>query len=295
LDGTWDQVLAALLTRADAAGLVNWEVSVDSTVNRAHQHGTNMPPTRGDLSNYKNRLEEPGDHAIGRSRRGLTTKIHALVDGNKRPLVLLLGPGQGGDAPMFENLLEALKVERDGPGRARTRPGRAMADKAYSSKGIRSCLRVHGIQCVIPEKEDQKASRKRKGSAGGRPVTCDKEAYKRRNESRAQLQHHEAMARTGNQVRQTCPNLPISRRPTSRPHLGHRIERHALAQSQLGMTVGARPEMDRRCLYPTSEQFEGRASVGQPSFPGHEYGEDICCNSTSTGLPRAWPFSRKKT
>ena len=34
---------------------------------------------------------------------------------------------------------------------------------------------------MIPEKDDQKANRKRKGSAGGRPVTYDKEAYKRRN------------------------------------------------------------------------------------------------------------------
>ena len=139
------------------------------------------PVTQGDLSNYKNLLDEPVDHAVGKSRGGLTTKIHALVDGNKRPLVLLLGPGQGGDAPMFENLMEALRVERNGRGRARIRPDRAMADKAYSSKGIRSYLRTHGIQCVIPEKEDQKANRQRKGSAGGRPVTYDKEAYKRRN------------------------------------------------------------------------------------------------------------------
>jgi transposase len=41
-DGTWDQVLAALLADADACGLVNWDVSVDSTINRAHQHGTNL-------------------------------------------------------------------------------------------------------------------------------------------------------------------------------------------------------------------------------------------------------------
>lgn len=42
-DGTWDKVLAALLTRADAAGEIDWSVSVDSTINRAHQHGTNLP------------------------------------------------------------------------------------------------------------------------------------------------------------------------------------------------------------------------------------------------------------
>ncbi|AIY02014.1 hypothetical protein ART_2415 [Arthrobacter sp. PAMC 25486] len=42
LDGTWGQVLAVLLTQADTAELINWEVSVDSTVNRVHQHGSNM-------------------------------------------------------------------------------------------------------------------------------------------------------------------------------------------------------------------------------------------------------------
>jgi transposase len=41
-DGTWDKVLAVLLTEADASGELGWQVSVDSTVNRAHQHGTNL-------------------------------------------------------------------------------------------------------------------------------------------------------------------------------------------------------------------------------------------------------------
>jgi transposase len=37
-DGTWARVLTALQARADAAGLITWDVSVDSTVARAHQH-----------------------------------------------------------------------------------------------------------------------------------------------------------------------------------------------------------------------------------------------------------------
>jgi transposase len=37
-DGTWAQILACLQGRADAAGLITWDVSVDSTVARAHQH-----------------------------------------------------------------------------------------------------------------------------------------------------------------------------------------------------------------------------------------------------------------
>ena len=38
-DGTWDRVLTRLLAEADAAGELDWAVSVDSTVVRAHQHG----------------------------------------------------------------------------------------------------------------------------------------------------------------------------------------------------------------------------------------------------------------
>jgi transposase len=41
-DGTWDMIHARLVAEADAAGDVDWSVSVDSTVNRAHQHATNM-------------------------------------------------------------------------------------------------------------------------------------------------------------------------------------------------------------------------------------------------------------
>ena len=42
-DGTWDKILAALLAEADAVREVDWTVSVDSTINRAHQHATNLP------------------------------------------------------------------------------------------------------------------------------------------------------------------------------------------------------------------------------------------------------------
>ena len=41
VDGTRDRIHARLVAEADAAGEVDWTVSVDSTVNRAHQHATN--------------------------------------------------------------------------------------------------------------------------------------------------------------------------------------------------------------------------------------------------------------
>lgn len=56
-----------------------------------------------------------------------------------------------------------------------------MADKAYSSRSNRAYLRGRGIKAVIPVKEDQKANRRRRGSAGGRPPAFDAECYKDRN------------------------------------------------------------------------------------------------------------------
>ncbi|ODA69145.1 Transposase DDE domain protein [Streptomyces sp. AVP053U2] len=66
-------------------------------------------------------------------------------------------------------------------GRPRTRPGAVAGDKAYSSRGNRSHLRKRRIKAVIPEKKDQAANRKKKGSAGGRPVSHDADLYKDRN------------------------------------------------------------------------------------------------------------------
>ena len=47
MDGTWDRIHAALLAQADADGVLDWTVSVDSTINRAHQHATSFPRVEG--------------------------------------------------------------------------------------------------------------------------------------------------------------------------------------------------------------------------------------------------------
>jgi transposase len=126
-------------------------------------------------------IAEPGDHAIGRSRGGLTTKVHALSDGARRLLVVLLTAGNVHDSPVFGQLLAGLRVARPGAGRARTRPDYLVADKGYSSKGNRGLLRARGIGHTIPEKADQAAYRRRKGSAGGRPPAFDRDRYARRS------------------------------------------------------------------------------------------------------------------
>jgi transposase len=111
----------------------------------------------------------------------LTTKIHHLVDGAGRPLVVLVSAGQANDAPVFEHLMAHLRIDAAVGGAARTRPERVRADKAYSSRAIRAELRRRRITAVIPEPSDQIAHRKRRGSRGGRPPAFDAADYKARD------------------------------------------------------------------------------------------------------------------
>ena len=93
--------------------------------------------------------------------------------------------------------MDGLAIARRGRGRPRTRPGRVLADKAYSSTAIRAHLRRRHIKTVIPEPADQGAGRLRRGSKGGRPPAFDPDAYKQRNTvERAinKLRQHRAVA-----------------------------------------------------------------------------------------------------
>jgi putative transposase len=130
--------------------------------------------TQGADPSYTFSPDEPADHAIGRSRGGLTTKIHALTDQHCSPLTMQLTAGQAGDNPMLWPLLEERRTAT--PDRFRL-----LADKAYSHNSTRARLRKMKITHTIPEKSDQIAWRKAKGSAGGRPPAFDPKLYSNRN------------------------------------------------------------------------------------------------------------------
>lgn len=138
------------------------------------------PPHREALSNYNNRLAERPDHGFGCSRDGLSTKTHALVDGQGLPLVILIGPGHAGDNRQAVPLLEGLRVPRP-IGRPRTRPDELRGNKAYSSREVRSWCRKHRVKVTIPEPDDRIRNRQRKGSKGGRPPKFDATSYRGRN------------------------------------------------------------------------------------------------------------------
>ena len=82
---------------------------------------------------------------MGRSRGGLTTKIHALVDAEGRPVRIALTPGQAHDGTAAGGLLTDLE------------PGTTLlADRAYDSDAIRQQAKEQGVWANIPPKRNRK-------------------------------------------------------------------------------------------------------------------------------------------
>ncbi len=112
---------------------------------------------------------------MGRSRGGLTTKIHAVVDALGRPIRLRLSAGQAYDGHTAEHMLTALPEGC-----------RVLADRAYDSNAIRSLLEKQGAQAVIP-------SIPRRNPV----IPHDRECYKARNRIERffnKLKHFRAVA-----------------------------------------------------------------------------------------------------
>ena len=118
--------------------------------------------------------EEPADHGLGRSRGGLTTKIHLACEQRQKPLSVVITAGQRGDSPQFQAVLGRIAVPRPGPGRPRTRPDRVLADKAYGSRANRAYLRravdrVHHPGQGRPGPQPQEQGPRRRTAARLRP------------------------------------------------------------------------------------------------------------------------------
>jgi transposase len=112
-----------------------------------------------------------------------------------------------------------IRVPRPGPGRPRTRPLTGLADRAYSSRAIRSHLRRRSIRAVIPQPSDQVGHRLRRGRLGGRPPGFDSEAYKQRNTVERCINRLKQWRGPGHTNRQTRHRLPGRTPPRQHPHL----------------------------------------------------------------------------
>jgi len=121
-------------------------VMIDSTSIRAHPCATGY---------YKNSAQEQG---IGRSRGGLTSKIHLMVDALGNTLKFIVGPGNEHDITRAKSLIQDIQNAA------------IMGDKGYDSDDFRSTIKHQNCEPVIPGKSNRIV-----------PIEYDKELYKARH------------------------------------------------------------------------------------------------------------------
>ena len=103
---------------------------IDTSIVRVHQHGACI--TRNQRQ------------SMGRSRGGLTSKIHAVVDSNGLPVRLALSPGEAHDVRLAGKLLSRLKSG-----------SMLLADRGYDADWIRELAMKKGAWANIPPKSNR--------------------------------------------------------------------------------------------------------------------------------------------
>ena len=126
--GVWEDVFYAL---SGSSGVIG-TTAVDSTHVKAHRSAA-----RAKGGEY--------EHAIGRSRGGRTTKIHALTDEAGRPVAFTLTPDQAHDLVGAGALLKKVLA-----------PKRLIADRAYDARKLRDWLTERGCEPVFPPNPTRK-------------------------------------------------------------------------------------------------------------------------------------------
>ena len=122
----------------------------------------------------KNDVHEPDDHALGRSRGGLSSKIHILCDGQGHPLHAEVTAGQVHESTALDILLAQTDQDvLDAQGHPIAWPAALAGDKGYRADWIDEYLLDLEIRPVIPSKA--------KEDYDARPVAFDKGAYRQRN------------------------------------------------------------------------------------------------------------------
>jgi len=124
--GVWDRIMDALAAAHDAAVQM-----IDTSIIRVHQQGACI-------------ANNSGQH-IGRSRGGLTSKIHAVVDANGLPVRLGLTPGEAHDNRLCLTLLTGLQPRT-----------MLLADRGYDADWIRALASEQGAWANIPPKRNRK-------------------------------------------------------------------------------------------------------------------------------------------
>ncbi len=124
--GIWRNIMNALATLHDARVEM-----IDTSMVRVHQHAACIADSAG--------------QSIGRSRGGLTSKLHAVVDANGLPVRLGLTPGEVHDNRLCSVLLSGLKPQT-----------MMLADRAYDADWIRALINEQGAWANIPPKRNRR-------------------------------------------------------------------------------------------------------------------------------------------
>ncbi|WOG29998.1 IS5 family transposase [Endozoicomonas sp. 8E] len=140
LKGIWNQVFEELSQDCDMEYLM-----VDGSITRVHQHGA--PKKRNNSA-----------EAVGKSRGGLTTSVHAATDALGNPVRFILTAGQASEYGQANALIEGFSADF------------VLADKGYDSNAFLLEVKKSGAEAVIPPKRNRIDQRK-----------YDKEIYKERN------------------------------------------------------------------------------------------------------------------
>lgn len=136
--GIWEKVFKNTQINPD----MEW-VMIDSTIVRAHACSAGLFQER---------------EALGRSKGGFSTKIHALTDALGNPLKFILTPGQQADITQANHLIKDVF------------DAACLADKGYVSKKLVFTLKIRNCTPVIPSRSNAKE-----------PLEYDKILYQERN------------------------------------------------------------------------------------------------------------------
>ena len=176
-DGTFDRILQVVQGRAQAAGEVDWTVSVDATIARAHQHAAGRQiPKRGLDRITRNSWHEPDDHALGRSR-GAGPQSACRCRWQRPTAQCGAHRGAASDNPQLMPVIDAIAVPTGA--RPRCRPQVLIADKAYRMRPPASCCAHAASGRSSPAA--QRPDRHRIIGAGRWPAPVDADIYKLRN------------------------------------------------------------------------------------------------------------------
>jgi transposase len=138
--GVWANILSALAAAHHAAVQM-----IDTSMVRVHQHAACVA--------------DSASQSVGRSRGGLTSKLHVVVDANGLPVWLGITPGEAHDNRLCSTLLTGLKPKT-----------MILADRGYDADWIRVLVNEQGAWANIPPKRNRKE-----------PICFSRHLYRARN------------------------------------------------------------------------------------------------------------------